>query len=69
MLLGLYYTSGWVDTAKKFNATVRDVPVKFEIRAQLPGGQGIWPAHWLMPDWGICWPMGGEIDILERISE
>jgi len=26
------------------------------------------PAHWLMPDYSICWPMGGEIDILERIN-
>jgi beta-glucanase (GH16 family) len=39
------YTSGRLDTDGKF------APVygRFEIRAKLPGGQGIWPAHWLYP--------------------
>eukprot|EP01116_Phalansterium_solitarium_P019906 TRINITY_DN5726_c0_g1_i1.p1 TRINITY_DN5726_c0_g1~~TRINITY_DN5726_c0_g1_i1.p1 ORF type:complete len:220 (+),score=47.27 TRINITY_DN5726_c0_g1_i1:26-685(+) len=62
--MGYNYTSGWVDSQQKWNSTFG----KWEIRAQLPTGQGIWPAHWLMPDWGICWPMGGEIDIMERIN-
>lgn len=62
---GFNYTSGWVDTALKFNFTFG----KLEVRAKLPTGQGIWPAHWAMPDYpGICWPRGGEIDILERIN-
>lgn len=44
------YTSGRLDTDGKF------APVygRFEIRAKLPGGQGLWPAHWLYPqerDW------------------
>ena len=44
------YTSGRVDTSGKF------APVygRFEIRAKLPAGQGLWPAHWLYPqkrDW------------------
>jgi len=44
------YTSGRLDTEGKF------APVygRFEIRARLPGGQGLWPAHWLYPqerDW------------------
>ena len=40
-----HYTSGRVDTSGKF------APVygRFEIRARLPGGQGLWPAHWLYP--------------------
>lgn len=39
------YTSGRVDTKGKY------APVygRFEIRAKLPGGKGIWPAHWLYP--------------------
>lgn len=39
------YTSGRVDTKGKF------APVygRFEIRARLPGGKGLWPAHWLYP--------------------
>lgn len=65
---GFNYTSGWVDSSQKFNHSIQGVPTRWEIRAKLPTGQGIWPAHWLMPDWGVCWPMGGEIDILERID-
>ena len=40
-----HYTSGRIDTSGKF------APVygRFEIRAKLPGGQGMWPAHWLYP--------------------
>lgn len=43
------------------------------VRAKLPGGggngagDGIWPAHWLLPDDGSCWPSGGEIDIMEMV--
>ena len=39
------YTSGRVDTSGKFAA----VYGRFEVRAKLPGGQGVWPAHWLYP--------------------
>jgi beta-glucanase (GH16 family) len=40
-----HYTSGRVDTSGKF------APVygRFEIRAKLPAGKGLWPAHWLYP--------------------
>jgi len=39
------YTSGRLDTRGKF------APIygRFEIRAKLPGGKGLWPAHWLYP--------------------
>ncbi|YCM44170.1 glycoside hydrolase family 16 protein [Verrucomicrobiaceae bacterium 227] len=40
---------------------------KFEIRAKMPGGQGIWPAAWMLPTnspYGI-WAACGEIDIIE----
>ena len=39
------YASGRLDTRHKF------APIygRFEIRAKLPGGQGLWPAHWLFP--------------------
>src|SRR6185436_12232017 len=45
-----HYTSGRVDTSGKF------APVygRFEIRARLPAGKGMWPAHLLYPqnrDW------------------
>jgi len=40
---------------------------KFEIRAKMPKGQGIWPAVWMLPTkskYGT-WASGGEIDIIE----
>lgn len=40
---------------------------RFEVRAQLPKGQGIWPAIWMMPTderYGT-WAASGEIDIME----
>ena len=43
---------------------------RFEIRAQLPAGQGIWPAIWMLPtDWVYGgWPASGEIDIMEAVN-
>jgi beta-glucanase (GH16 family) len=46
------YTSGRLDTRGKF------APVygRFEIRAKLPVGKGLWPAYWLYPQ-NRNWPM------------
>jgi beta-glucanase (GH16 family) len=44
------YTSGRLDTHGK----CAPVYGRFEIRAKLPGGKGLWPAYWLYPqdrDW------------------
>lgn len=45
---------------------------RFEVRAQLPGGRGIWPAIWMLPDnWDYGnkgWPDNGEIDIMEYVG-
>ena len=30
--------------------------------------QGVWPAHWMMPDTTACWPSAGEIDIMEMVN-
>lgn len=43
---------------------------RFEIKAKLPEGQGIWPAIWLRAagePYGV-WPASGEIDIMEMIG-
>lgn len=40
---------------------------KIEIRAKLPNVTGSWPAFWMLPEEGQ-WPMGGEIDIMEKLS-
>lgn len=69
------YTSAKLTTQHKVFWTYG----KFEIRAKLPQGQGLWPAFWMMPeDWvpfwestdisGMKyggWPSCGEIDIME----
>lgn len=62
-----HYTSGRVDTSGKF------APVygRFEIRAKLPGGKGLWPAHWLYPEnraWQMEWLMSQAVaNGLERM--
>ena len=40
---------------------------KFEIRARLPGGKGVWPAIWMLPTDEVygAWANSGEIDIME----
>jgi beta-glucanase (GH16 family) len=40
----------------------------FEVRMRISaGGQGVWPAAWLMGTTGE-WPVNGEIDIMENIN-
>jgi beta-glucanase (GH16 family) len=43
---------------------------RFEIRAKLPSGDGVWPAIWMLPtekSYG-GWPNSGEIDIMEQVG-
>mmetsp|Transcript_6776 Transcript_6776/g.7415 ORF Transcript_6776/g.7415 Transcript_6776/m.7415 type:complete len:275 (-) Transcript_6776:11-835(-) len=61
---GHNYTSGEVRTQGKFSHTYG----RWEVSARLPFGKGMWPAHWLMPEKNVCWPMGGEIDIMENLG-
>ncbi len=65
---GCGYTSAKLRTRKRdgsplFNKTYG----KFEFRAKLPTGKGVWPALWMLPQdekYGT-WPTSGEIDVLE----
>jgi beta-glucanase (GH16 family) len=43
---------------------------RFEARAKLPRGRGLWPAIWMLPtDWAYGgWPKSGEIDIMEQVG-
>jgi beta-glucanase (GH16 family) len=42
-----------------------------EARIQIPRGQGLWPAFWLLGDncATVGWPGCGEIDIMENIGK
>ncbi|WP_020403147.1 glycoside hydrolase family 16 protein [Gracilimonas tropica] len=58
------YTSARILTRDLFQTTYG----RFEARIQLPWGQGIWPAFWLLgddSDGTVSWPQIGEIDIME----
>lgn len=55
-----HYTSGRLDTDGKFAQTYG----RFEVRARLPVGKGLWPAHWLYPqqrDWVMETLMAAEV--------
>ena len=43
---------------------------RIEVRAQLPQGQGTWPAIWMLPETDAYgpWAASGEIDILETVN-
>ncbi len=60
------YTSGKVRT-RGLNAWKYG---RIEMRAKVPGGQGVWPAFWMMPneDHYGGWALSGEIDIFEGFN-
>src|SRR3989442_4006978 len=43
---------------------------RMEARIQIPRGQGLWPAFWMLGDncAAVGWPACGEIDIMENIG-
>jgi beta-glucanase (GH16 family) len=59
------FTSGWVDTRGLVELTYGKVEARIRLPQELPG---LWPAWWLVDDNNHCWPLGGEIDILEAVG-
>jgi beta-glucanase (GH16 family) len=60
------YTSGRLKTQGRFSQTYG----RFEARVQIPSGQGVWPAFWLLGDDfpTAGWPACGEIDVMENVD-
>lgn len=42
---------------------------RFEARIKVPGGSGMWPAFWMLPNTSVAWPASGEIDIEEMTGQ
>lgn len=63
---GKSYTSGRIRTKGKGDWLYG----RFEMRAKLPIGRGIWPAFWMLPSSNKYggWAASGEIDIMEYIG-
>ena len=63
-LEGQAYTTGEITTLTHFSQTYGH----FEMRAQIPGGAGIYPSFWMLP---VDYTIGtdeGEVDIFEHIG-
>jgi beta-glucanase (GH16 family) len=65
---GFGYTSARMKSRKKDGSPLFNKKYgRFEIKAKLPTGKGIWPALWMLPqdDKYGGWPLSGEIDMVE----
>jgi beta-glucanase (GH16 family) len=60
------YTSARLKTQKRFEQAYG----RFEAKLQVPRGQGLWPAFWLLGAniEAVGWPGCGEIDVMENIG-
>ena len=67
-LHGCGFTSARIKSRKRDGTALFAQPYgRFEVRAKLPVGQGVWPAIWMLPQDEAYggWAASGEIDILE----
>lgn len=63
---GYNYTSARIRTRNKADFLYG----RLEARIQIPSGQGLWPAFWMLPTNSPYggWAAGGEIDIMESVN-
>jgi beta-glucanase (GH16 family) len=61
------YTSARLQTLGLFSQQYG----RFEARIQIPRGQGLWPAFWMLGNNidTVSWPTCGEVDIMENIGK
>ena len=61
------YTSARFNTQGKFEQAYG----RFEARIQIPRGDGLWPAFWMLGNdiSNVSWPRCGEIDIMENVGK
>jgi beta-glucanase (GH16 family) len=58
---GKQYTSARIVTSGKHDFEYG----RYDVRAQMPTGKGLWPAAWMLGSCSAPWPACGEIDIAE----
>lgn len=66
--MGCGYTSARLKTRKRDGSPLfHKTYGRFEFRAKMPTGRGVWPALWMLPQEETYggWPCSGEIDVLE----
>ena len=71
-LHGCGYTSARLRTRKRDGTTLfAQTYGRFEFRAQVPWGKGLWPALWMLPVENAYggWAASGEIDLMEIHGE
>ena len=63
---GKSYTSARLNTRDRFAFKYG----RIEARIRFPGGQGIWPAFWMLPQDNVygTWAASGEIDVVEAVN-
>ncbi|WP_336705876.1 glycoside hydrolase family 16 protein [Oerskovia sp. USHLN155] len=62
------YTSARLITADRFTQQYG----RFEARIKVPGGQGTWPAFWMLGQDIFTtepWPASGELDVMENVGQ
>ena len=69
---GCHYTSARIKTRRRDGTPLfAQCYGRFEFRARVPWGKGLWPALWLLPqdDRYGGWAASGEIDVMEIVGE
>jgi beta-glucanase (GH16 family) len=71
-LHGCGYTSARLKTRQRDGTPLFNKRYgKFEFRAKVPWGKGLWPALWMLPQDDLYggWAASGEIDVMEIVGE